>query len=119
MFESAKPIYQKLLAEIDEAGLTKRERIIQSPQGAMIEAKPGGEVLNFCANNYLGLANHPDVVAAGQKALAEFGYGLSSVRFICGTQSRTRSSPTRSTTLRSSTGSASARPSASVTRTAT
>src|SRR5688572_26296121 len=63
MFESAKPVYQKLLAEIEEAGLTKKERVIRSPQGARIEASPGGEVLNFCANNYLGLANHPEVTA--------------------------------------------------------
>ncbi len=87
MFQSAKPVYQKLLAEIEAAGLTKRERIIDSPQGARIEAKPGGEVLNFCANNYLGLANHPEVLAAAKKTLDDYGYGLSSVRFICGTQS--------------------------------
>jgi glycine C-acetyltransferase len=87
MFESARPVYQKLLTEIEEQGLTKRERVIESPQGAIIAAKPGGEVLNFCANNYLGLANHPEIVAAAKKTLDEFGFGLSSVRFICGTQS--------------------------------
>src|SRR5687768_8097135 len=87
MFEEARSVYQTLLEEIDAAGLTKRERKITSPQGAQITAEPGGEVLNFCANNYLGLANHPEVVAAAKRALDELGYGLSSVRFICGTQS--------------------------------
>jgi glycine C-acetyltransferase len=86
MFENARPIYRELLKEIDDAGLTKRERRITSPQGAKITAEPGGEVLNFCANNYLGLANHPEVIAAAKKALDEYGFGLSSVRFICGTQ---------------------------------
>ena len=87
MFDVARPIYQAMLEEIEQAGLTKRERIIRSAQGAGIEAEPGGEVINFCANNYLGLANHPDVVAAAKSAMDDFGYGLSSVRFICGTQS--------------------------------
>src|SRR5437763_426322 len=86
MFEQARAIYRDALREIEDAGLTKRERRITSPQGAKIKADPGGEVLNFCANNYLGLANHPDIVAAAKKALDEYGYGLSSVRFICGTQ---------------------------------
>lgn len=86
MFDAAKPIYTQLLAEIEEAGLTKNERVIGSPQGATIDASPGGEVLNFCANNYLGLANHPTLVDAAKTALDEYGYGLSSVRFICGTQ---------------------------------
>lgn len=79
--------FKKTLEEIEAAGLTKRERVIRTPQGAAINAEPGGEVLNFCANNYLGLANHPEVVAAAKKALDDFGFGLSSVRFICGTQS--------------------------------
>ncbi len=71
---------------IRDAGLFKRERVLASAQGAVIVARPGGEVLNFCANNYLGLSNHPDVVAAAHRALDRWGYGLSSVRFICGTQ---------------------------------
>lgn len=73
------------LDDIQAKGLTKRERQIQGPQGAAIRVG-GREVLNFCANNYLGLANHPDIVAAAQEGLRQFGYGLSSVRFICGTQ---------------------------------
>jgi len=85
------PIYEKLrqkLAERTHAGLLKPERIIASPQGTFvrIEGRPD-PVLNFCANNYLGLANHPRVVSAARAALDEWGYGLSSVRFICGTQS--------------------------------
>jgi glycine C-acetyltransferase len=86
MFDAAQPIYRQILQEIEGSGLTKRERVIESPQGAGIVARPGGEVLNFCANNYLGLANHPEVVAAAQAALSRFGYGMASVRFICGTQ---------------------------------
>jgi glycine C-acetyltransferase len=86
MFDRAKPIYEKMLAEIDALGLTKRERVISSPQGAQIEASPGGRVLNFCANNYLGLSSHPAVIAGAKRALDDLGYGLSSVRFICGTQ---------------------------------
>jgi len=73
------------LAEIDEAGLTKHERSIRGPQQALINAD-GAEVLNFCANNYLGLADHPALVAAAKSALDEWGYGMASVRFICGTQ---------------------------------
>ncbi|WP_345762340.1 glycine C-acetyltransferase [Diaminobutyricibacter sp. McL0608] len=73
------------LAEIDEAGLTKRERSIHGPQQALIVAD-GAEVLNFCANNYLGLADHPSLRDAAKSALDEWGYGLASVRFICGTQ---------------------------------
>uniref|UniRef100_UPI00356620A7 glycine C-acetyltransferase n=1 Tax=Pontiella sp. TaxID=2837462 RepID=UPI00356620A7 len=76
---------QEELKQIEEAGLKKTERIIASPQGAEITV-PGGEVLNFCANNYLGLANHPEVVAAAKEGLDRWGFGLSSVRFICGTQ---------------------------------
>jgi glycine C-acetyltransferase len=86
MFDNARPVYRDLLKEIDDAGLTKKERHIASPQGAHIIAEPGGEVLNFCANNYLGLANHPEVIGGAKKALDEYGFGLSSVRFICGTQ---------------------------------
>ncbi len=73
------------LAGVKEAGLYKDERIILSPQGAEIKVKQG-EVLNFCANNYLGLGNHPELVRAAQEALNKWGYGMSSVRFICGTQ---------------------------------
>jgi len=73
------------LASIREAGLYKAERIIQSPQAAAIKVG-GSEVINFCANNYLGLSSHPQVIAAAHQALDRWGYGLSSVRFICGTQ---------------------------------
>jgi glycine C-acetyltransferase len=73
------------LAEIEEAGLTKRERSIRGPQQSLITAD-GSEVLNFCANNYLGLADHPTILAAAKTALDEWGYGMASVRFICGTQ---------------------------------
>jgi glycine C-acetyltransferase len=74
------------LAAIDESGLYKRERLIDSPQGAVIRLGSGQEVLNFCANNYLGLSSDPRVVAAAHAALDRWGYGMSSVRFICGTQ---------------------------------
>lgn len=74
------------LAAIDESGLYKRERLIDSPQGAVIRLASGQEVLNFCANNYLGLSDHPQVIAAAHAALDRWGYGMSSVRFICGTQ---------------------------------
>ena len=67
-------------------GLFKRERVIEGPQGAVIRVQGGREVLNFCANNYLGLASHPDVVAAARSGLDRHGYGMASVRFICGTQ---------------------------------
>ena len=76
----------RLLAEISAAGLSKRERVIATPQGADIRVSGGAHVLNFCANNYLGLADHPEVVKAAHKALDRWGYGLASVRFICGTQ---------------------------------
>jgi glycine C-acetyltransferase len=74
------------LDTIDRAGLTKRERVIASPQGAVVRLADGREVLNFCANNYLGLSSHPRVVEAAHEALRTHGFGLSSVRFICGTQ---------------------------------
>jgi glycine C-acetyltransferase len=74
------------LANIREAGLFKDERIITSPQGAEIELNTGQKVLNFCANNYLGLSNHPRLVKAAKETLDSHGFGLSSVRFICGTQ---------------------------------
>jgi glycine C-acetyltransferase len=75
-----------VLSEIGSAGLTKRERVIATPQGPHIAVAGGARVLNFCANNYLGLADHPAVVAAAHAALDRWGYGLASVRFICGTQ---------------------------------
>ena len=74
------------LKAIEEAGLYKKERIIASPQDAEITLTNGDKVLNFCANNYLGLSSQPDVVKASQKAMDTHGYGMSSVRFICGTQ---------------------------------
>jgi len=80
---------QRLAGELDrirQESLFKEERIITSPQGAHIRVTPGREVLNFCANNYLGLANHPAILAAAHKALDDHGFGLASVRFICGTQ---------------------------------
>ena len=83
----------QLTAELDaieQAGTTKRERVITTPQGSHVTAGPvgaaGGEVLNFCANNYLGLADHPEIVAAAHRALDDRGFGMASVRFICGTQ---------------------------------
>ncbi len=77
---------QNELKAIEDAGLYKRERIIITPQGADIKVKGGQEVINFCANNYLGLSSHPKVVEAAKRALDTHGYGMSSVRFICGTQ---------------------------------
>jgi len=89
MFAQAKDHYAQILSEIDQAGLTKHERIIDSPQGAEISvAGDDAKVLNFCANNYLGLSSHPEVVEAARAALDERGYGMSSVRFICGTLDR-------------------------------
>ena len=85
MYETLKPVLEKEINEIHEAGLYKAERIISSPQGADINAN-GKEVVNFCANNYLGLSSHPKVIAAAKKAIDTHGYGMSSVRFICGTQ---------------------------------
>lgn len=75
------------LADIETAGLTKHERLITTPQGAHVGVQGGREVLNLCANNYLGLAQHPQVNAAAARGLEEWGYGMASVRFICGTQS--------------------------------
>jgi len=88
MFDTVRAGLQQELDEIDEAGLTKSERIIVSPQGAHIRVADGSEVLNFCANNYLGLANHPTLIESVHASLGERGYGMSSVRFICGTQDR-------------------------------
>jgi glycine C-acetyltransferase len=86
MYGKIKTHLEKELADIREAGLYKNERIITSAQGAEIEVSTGEEVLNFCANNYLGLSNHPALVEAAKQALDSHGYGMSSVRFICGTQ---------------------------------
>lgn len=86
MYETLKPELQKLIEEIKEAGLFKEERIITTPQGAQINTTANQGVLNFCANNYLGLSSHPKVVEAAKKAIDARGYGMSSVRFICGTQ---------------------------------
>ncbi len=85
MYDTLKPVLEKELEEIKSAGLFKKERIITTPQGANIRAN-NKDVINFCANNYLGLSSHPKVVSAAIKAIEEHGYGMSSVRFICGTQ---------------------------------
>jgi len=86
MFKSMKKHLAGQLTEIRKAGLFKDERIITSPQNAAIKVKGGREVLNFCANNYLGLASHPEIIEAARSSYEKWGYGLSSVRFICGTQ---------------------------------
>ena len=85
MYGKMKEYLSNSLAEITEAGLYKNERIIESPQSAAIEVK-GKEVLNFCANNYLGLSNHPRLIEGAKKMMDKRGFGMSSVRFICGTQ---------------------------------
>ncbi len=90
MYQGIRDHLRQELAAIAEAGLTKRERIIVSPQAARIRVESGQEVLNFCANNYLGLANDPDLISAAHRALDEYGLGLASVRFICGTQDQHR-----------------------------
>lgn len=87
MYGSIKQELENTLSSIREAGLYKAERIITTPQDAHIRVAGGEPVLNMCANNYLGLAEHPDVIAAAHTGLDQWGYGLSSVRFICGTQS--------------------------------
>src|SRR5258708_29925971 len=74
------------LAELEAGGLCKHERVIDSPQSAEIHVAGGGTVLNFCANNYLGLANHPAIMAAARDGIQRHGYGMASVRFICRTQ---------------------------------
>ncbi|MFI1224494.1 MULTISPECIES: glycine C-acetyltransferase [unclassified Streptomyces] len=89
MFDSVRDDLRTTLDEIRAAGLHKPERVIGTPQSATVAVTSGGragEVLNFCANNYLGLADHPEVIAAAHQALDRWGYGLASVRFICGTQ---------------------------------
>jgi glycine C-acetyltransferase len=86
MYKKLQPVLQKELDSIREAGLFKKERIITTPQGADIGIQDGSTVINFCANNYLGLSSHPRVIAAAKKAIDTHGFGMSSVRFICGTQ---------------------------------
>ncbi len=86
MYKSLKPKLEKELQEISEAGLFKKERVITSPQAAEITVQGGKKVLNFCANNYLGLSSHPKVLEAAKNAIDTHGFGMSSVRFICGTQ---------------------------------
>jgi glycine C-acetyltransferase len=86
MYGEFQSFLQKELQSIEDAGLFKRERIIVTPQGADIRVSIGNEVINFCANNYLGLSSHPDVVKAAHETLDSHGFGMSSVRFICGTQ---------------------------------
>lgn len=86
MYKTLQPVLQEELKAIKEAGLYKTERIITSPQGADITVEGGKEVINFCANNYLGLSSHPKVTEAAKKTIDSHGFGLSSVRFICGTQ---------------------------------
>ncbi|MGO8992780.1 MAG: glycine C-acetyltransferase [Polyangiaceae bacterium] len=88
MFDRAKDVYTKTLSEIRDAGLYKDERIITTPQGAQISvgARDASSVLNFCANNYLGLSSHPKVIEAAHRVIDTHGFGMSSVRFICGTQ---------------------------------
>jgi len=86
MYGKMKDNLSKELQSIRNAGLFKEERVIMTPQGAEIEVKGGQKVLNFCANNYLGLSSHPKVIKAAHEALDRWGYGMSSVRFICGTQ---------------------------------
>mgnify|MGYP000880614896 FL=1 len=86
MYSDFQSHLQTELSDIREAGLYKNERVIVSPQGALIRVGDGKEVLNFCANNYLGLSNNPELISAAKNALDTHGYGVSSVRFICGTQ---------------------------------
>ncbi|MBV8809747.1 MAG: glycine C-acetyltransferase [Acidobacteriaceae bacterium] len=87
MYSSVQPYLTEKIRGIEQAGLWKSERLIRSPQKPEIKVAEGASVLNLCANNYLGLANHPKVLEAAHRALQEWGYGLASVRFICGTQS--------------------------------
>ncbi len=86
MYGKFQSFLQQELADIESAGLYKKERIIKTPQKADIRVNEGEEVLNFCANNYLGLSDHPRLIEAAKKAMDHRGYGMSSVRFICGTQ---------------------------------
>jgi len=84
--KKTKHFYKDILSQIRQDGLYKTERTITTPQDVEISTVEGGEVLNFCANNYLGLANNPNVISAAKQALDQYGFGMASVRFICGTQ---------------------------------
>jgi glycine C-acetyltransferase len=86
MYDKLQPVLQRELENIQHAGLFKRERIITTAQGAVIGTSDGKEVINFCANNYLGLSSHPRVIEAAKRTIDTHGFGMSSVRFICGTQ---------------------------------
>ena len=86
MFDNVRQALQEEIKEIKEAGLYKEERTITGPQSSSIHTEEGGDVLNFCANNYLGLSSHPDVIQAAKDTIDTHGFGMSSVRFICGTQ---------------------------------
>ena len=86
MFDAAREQLQHTLEDIRDAGLYKEERVITSQQSAEIDVSTGDHVVNFCANNYLGLANHPDLIKAAKEGVDKYGFGLASVRFICGTQ---------------------------------
>ena len=86
MFTNSKTHYAEIIEQIKSDGLFKSERVITSPQSANIEVKGGQKVLNMCANNYLGLSNNPEIIKAAKDSFDKWGYGLSSVRFICGTQ---------------------------------
>ena len=79
-------IFKETCETIEKEGLTKNEKVIMTPQGAKVSLSDGKDVINLCANNYLGLANNPDVIQAAKDSYDNYGYGLSSVRFICGTQ---------------------------------
>ncbi len=86
MYKTTGPVLQEEIQSIKDAGLYKEERVITTPQSAVIQTDKGLEVLNFCANNYLGLSSNPDVIQAAKEAIDTHGFGMSSVRFICGTQ---------------------------------
>ncbi len=86
MYKGIKEYLKNELLAIEDAGLFKKERIITSPQGAVIKISTGEQVINFCSNNYLGLSSHPEVIKAAKDTLDSHGFGMSSVRFICGTQ---------------------------------
>ena len=84
--KTALKYFKETCETIEKEGLTKNEKIITTPQGAKVKLSDGKQVINMCANNYLGLGNNPDVINAAKESYDSYGYGLSSVRFICGTQ---------------------------------
>ncbi|MBM3454302.1 MAG: aminotransferase class I/II-fold pyridoxal phosphate-dependent enzyme, partial [Bacteroidetes bacterium] len=86
MYSNIQSFLSEELKQIEQNGLLKRERIITTPQGANVKVNTGKDVVIMCANNYLGLSSHPEVIAAAKEALDTHGFGMSSVRFICGTQ---------------------------------